>query len=78
MTLSQELMALARDGSAKMATDLINAAYRAKDLEDGLWRARAALDNAHREILPHVNKLIADAIEVAAVVDPPLRKKEGK
>lgn len=77
MTLSQELFHLARFGSGKLDADLIAAGRRAKELEDALWRARADLDNAHREIMPHVNELAHGAIRAGLVVDPPVEKETG-
>lgn len=41
-------------------------------LSEGLWRARADLDNAHREIMPRVNELAHGAMRAAQIVDPPV------
>lgn len=45
-------------------------------LREALWRARADLDNAHREIMPHVHKLACDAMRISLIVDPPLSQME--
>ncbi|MEL6467114.1 MAG: hypothetical protein AAFQ58_19300 [Pseudomonadota bacterium] len=54
----------------------VNLGEEIERLRDALWRARADLDNAHRNIMPHIHNLAHDAIRVAQIVDPPAHTTE--
>jgi hypothetical protein len=57
---------------------MISAADEIEKLRWALWQAQYNFDNAHRELLPRVQKLQEDAMRISQIVDPPVKSRDDK